>query len=448
MTETPPPDESGEAGDGGRLMNATTLPFLLGGFLGPVGTMSVISIYPELRDTFDASTSAVNWSLSGYLIPMAVFMLVSGTIGERYGRRRVTRITFIGYAIASVLCVLAPNLGVFIAARVMQGVFNAFITPLLIAGLTEQVDPARLGRAVGIYAGFQAAGGAAAPFISGVAATVNWRWTYVIIGVVAIGLATRPPSGEPRPAASAPPIRPLLTKRMASLWLSALSAAAGPIGVSVLVGVHLRDGLGVSSATTGVILLASGVTAILLSPTSGRLIDSWGPRRAALASAATVTVLTVPLGLIDVAWGLAVAWIVVAGVVGFVPVNLQHLAAVAVPDNRGGALSSVLSFRFFGHALGPVIWLPLLADDPAWAFAGAGLLGLVTLAALAVATRSSPHDADAVPADLDTPSIAHPTTPTVVRPAAPIPSTPSRTRRIRSTNTVNNIATNTDEEST
>jgi MFS family permease len=336
----------------------------------------------------------VNWSFSGYLIPMAAFMLVSGTIGERYGRRRVTRITFIGYALASLGCVLAPNLGIFVGARVLQGVFNAFITPLLIAGLTEQIDPARLGRAVGVYAGFQAAGGAMAPFISGIAATVNWRWTYVIIGVVAIALATRPPSGEPRPAASAPPIRPLLTKRMSSLWLAALSAAAGPIGIGVLVGVHLRDGLGVSSSTTGVILLASGCTAILLSPTWGRLIDSWGPRRAALVSAGSVTVLTVPLGLIDVAWGLAIAWILVAGLVGFVPVNLQHLAAVAVPANRGGALSSVLSFRFFGHALGPVIWVPLLSDDPAWAFAGAGLLGLITLFALGISTRSDSPTTD------------------------------------------------------
>lgn len=370
------------------MLTLTTLPFFLGGFLGPLGTLSVISIYPELRDTFDASTSAVNWSFSGYLLPMAAFMLVSGTIGERYGRRRVTRITFVGYAIASVGCVLAPNLGLFIAARFGQGVCNAFITPLLIAGLSEMIDPARLGRAVGIYAGFQAAGAAAAPFISGIAATVNWRWTYVIIAVIALGLATRPPSGEPRPAASAPPIRPLFTLRMSSLWLAAISAAAGPIGIAVLVGVHLRDGLGVDSSTTGVILLLSGVTAILLSPTWGKLIDSWGPRRAALVAAGSVTALTIPLGLIETAWGLALAWILVAGVVGFVPVSLQHLAALAVPSNRGGALSTVLAFRFFGHAIGPIVWLPVLADDVGWAFAGAGGLGLVTMAALFVSTSA------------------------------------------------------------
>jgi MFS family permease len=371
-----------------RVITVATLPFLLGGFLGPVGTMSVISIYPELRDTFDASTSAVNWSLSGYLLPMAALMLVSGTIGERYGRRRVTRITFIGYAIASVLCALAPNLGLFIAARVMQGVCNAFITPLLIAGLSEVIAPSRLGRAVGVYAGFQAAGGAMAPFISGLAAVVNWRLTYVVIGAVAVALAFRPPSGEPRPAASAPPIRPLLTRRMSALWLAALSAAAGPIGLGVLIGVHLRDEFGVSSSTTGIVLLVAGLSTMALSPTWGRLIDVWGPRRAALVSALSVTVLTAPLGLIGNSWWLAAAWVVGSALVGFVPVNLQHLAAIAVPDNRGGALSSVLSFRFFGHAIGPVIWVPLLADSPGWAFGGAAALGLVTLGALLASTSA------------------------------------------------------------
>ena len=87
-----------------------TLPFLVGGFLGPFGTMVVISIYPELRNAFDASTAAVTWSFSGYLFAMAVCLLVSGTIGERYGRRRVTRITFWVYALASIVAAF-DNIG-------------------------------------------------------------------------------------------------------------------------------------------------------------------------------------------------------------------------------------------------------------------------------------------------------------------------------------------------
>ena len=373
-----------------RVLTFATLPYFLGGFLGPVGTLAVISIYPELRDTFGVSTSAVSWSLSGYFFPMAALMLVSGTIGERFGRKRVTRLAFVLYAVASLGCVLAPNFGLFLAARVMQGVCNAFVTPLLIAGLAEVIPAARLGKAVGVYAGFQAIGGASAPFISGLAAVIDWRWAFVAIGMVALGLALRPPEGEPRPAASAPPIRPLLTLKMSSLCLAAVSAAAGPIGIGVLVGVYLRDGLDVSSATTGAILFASGLSIMAMSPTWGKLIDRWGTRRAALVSATAVTVCTVPLGLIESAWVLAVVWIAVAALVGFVPVNLQHLAAIAVPENRGGALSAVLSFRFLGHAIGPIVWVPLLDDSAAVAFAGAGALGVLTLAGFAMATRSTP----------------------------------------------------------
>ena len=69
------------------ILTTQTLPYLVGGFLGPFGTMAVISIYPELRQSFDASTAAVTWSFSGYLFAMAGLLLVSGTIGERLGRR-------------------------------------------------------------------------------------------------------------------------------------------------------------------------------------------------------------------------------------------------------------------------------------------------------------------------------------------------------------------------
>ena len=370
-----------------RVLTATTLPLYLGGFLGPFGTLVVISIYPELRDSFSASTQAVNWAFSGYMIPLALLLTVSGTIGERFGRRRVTRWTFVVYAAASLLCVAAPNLGLFLSARVLQGLANAFITPLLIAGLTEVTPPARLGRAIGVYTSFQAAGGAVAPFAGGLAAAVDWRWAFVAVGVVSLLLAARPPAGEPRPAASAPPIRPLLTKRMSTLWVAALTAAAGPLGLAVVVGLYLRDELGIGSAAAGIVLLLGGVGGAVMGPTWGRLLDSWGARRASSVSLTAVIVVVAPLGLITRSWVFTIVWTIAAGLIGFVVVNLQHLAAVAVPDNRGGALSSVLAFRFLGHAIGPLVWVPVFAVDPRWAFIGAGGLAIVTLLALLAATR-------------------------------------------------------------
>lgn len=376
----------------GGVLTAATLPLYLGGFLGPFGTMVVISIYPELRGSFGASTEAVNWAFSGYMIPLALLLTVSGTIGERLGRRRVTQWTFVIYAVASLLCAVAPNLGLFLAARVLQGAANAFITPLLIAGLTEVTEPQRLGRAIGVYSSFQAAGGALAPFAGGLAAAVDWRLAFVLVGVVSLLLATRPPAGEPRRATAAPPIRPLLTRRMSTLWAASFTAAAGPIGLAVVVGLYLRDELQIGSTATGVVLLLGGAGGALMGPTWGRLLDAWGSRRVSVVSLTGVMVAAAPLGWITGSVTFAAAWMVAGGLIGFLVVNLQHLAAIAVPDNRGGALSSVLAFRFMGHALGPLVWIPVFGVDPKWAFAGATGVGLITLGALVVATRTA-HEA-------------------------------------------------------
>ncbi len=369
----------------GRVLTAETLPYYLGGFLGPFGTMVVIAIYPELRTTFDATSEQVNWAFSGYLLPMAVLLLVSGTIGERLGRRRVTRTTFLAYGAASMLCVAAPTLELFVAARVLQGAANAFVTPLLVAGLTEVTDRGRLGRAIGVYSSFQAAGAALAPFVGGLLAVVDWRLIFVVVAVVAFGLATRPPHGEPRPAATAPPIRPLFSTRMVLLWVAAFSAAAGPLGIAVILGLYLRDEIGVGSTAAGVVLLFGGLAPMFLGPTWGRLLDAWGAVRASAVSVTALVVVMAPLGLLTDIASVTLVWTVGAALVGFVVVNVQHLSAIAVPDNRGGALSTVMSFRFVGHAVGPLIWVPVFSEEPALAFAGAASLGLVTLISLIAA---------------------------------------------------------------
>lgn len=370
-----------------RILTWTTLPFLVGGFLGPFGTMVVISIYPELRDSFDASTSGVNWSFSGYLFAMAVLLLVSGTIGERYGRRRVTRITFFVYAAASLLAAITPTLGLFIAARVLMGAANAFITPLLIAGLSEIIPERRLGRAVGVYAGFQAAGTAIAPFASGLIAEVDWRWTFVLVAAVSLALSLRPAPGEPRPSVDAPPIRPLFTRPMVRLWVGGFAAAAGPMGLAVLAGVRMRDQLDVSSSTAGAVLLVSGLVMMLTSPRWGSSIDQLGGAKASILAIGATVVIGATLGFFDGITGFTVGWMVLSGAVGFIALNMQRLAAIAVPENRGGALSSVLAFRFFGHATGPLIFIPILERSAPTAFAAASALGLITLAVYGGAER-------------------------------------------------------------
>ena len=359
------------------------LPLYVGGFMGPFGTVVIVPMFPELREEFDASSSAVSLGFSLYLLPFAALLLVSGTLGERWGRRRTVRGTYLLYAAASIGCALAPNLTVFILARAMQGVANAFITPLLLAGLAETVPADRFGRQVGIYSSFQAFGGGLGPIIGGVAADTNWRYAFWGTMAVSLVLALAPPQGEARRDAEAPSLRPLLSRRMVALGVAFLFAAAGPIGISVLVGVAARDVLDLSGTATGIVLFGGAMSALVLGPTWGRLLDSVGTRKLGLIAAATATVLAGVPSFATSGWALGIMWIIASAAISAIIVVFQALGASIMPTNRGGALSFLLSFRFVGHAIGPILFVPLIDWSVRGAFFMAAGLGLVTTVVIA-----------------------------------------------------------------
>src|SRR3954468_4662796 len=98
-----------------------TLPLYIGGFLGPFGGGVVAVLVPQLREAFAASTGTVAASIPAYLVPFAVLQLVSGTVGERLGRRRVVRTGYLLYAVFSVLAGLAAGIGLFLVTPGLQG---------------------------------------------------------------------------------------------------------------------------------------------------------------------------------------------------------------------------------------------------------------------------------------------------------------------------------------
>lgn len=364
-------------------MNRRLLPLFIGGLMGPFGTVVMVPMFPELRETFDATSSTIAWGYTIYLIPFAALLLVSGTLGERWGRRRTVRATYLLYTVASLACALAPNLATFLAGRAVQGVANAFITPLLIAGLAEMVAEERFGRLVGIYSSFQAFGGGIGPIVGGLAADTNWRLAFFGTAAIAALLAIWPPDGQPRADSDAPPIRPLLTARMTALSIAFFAAAAGPIGISILVGVKARDTLGVSGFAAGLILFAGAMTALALGPVWGRALDALGNRTTALIASITVTAASAALAFADGPWTLGLFWALTGGLVGFTVVVFQAIGATVVPGNRGGALSYILAWRFLGHGLGPLVWLAVFENSVRGAFLGAAALGLVTVAVFA-----------------------------------------------------------------
>ena len=362
-----------------------------GGMMGPLGTFVMLPMIPELRSTFSVTTGQIGWALWCYLVPFAGLLLVSGTIADRWGRARVLRPAVALYAVATLGCAIAPTYVWFLVARVAQGSMNAFITPLLLAMLTETAPTGRVGRVVGRYAAFQALGQLSAPMLGGIGADTNWRLAYVATAAIGALIALLLPkaSTPDEPATSSAPISPpqlrtLMRRSTLLVAATAMLAALGPVGARILVALSGRDVIGLTGSQVGVLLFAGGVAGMAAAPLWGIVLDRMGGRRAATIAIVTCSGLVALLPVAQSTWLLACVWFVAGAATQATVVSFQSLASIAAPDNRAGALSFTLSLRFSGHAIGSIVWLPVFAVSPTAAYlASAAVGGLAVVAVLA-----------------------------------------------------------------
>jgi MFS family permease len=354
-----------------------SLPLYVGGFLGPFGGGMVAVLVPQLRDAFGATTGEVAASIPAYLVPFAALQLVSGTLGERLGRRRVVRTGYLFYALFCVAAALAPGIGAFLVSRALQGVANAFLTPLLLAGLADEVAPRQIGRAVGTFAAVQTAAVALAPLVGGVLGALDWRLAFLVPAAVAAGLALLPPAdGAPRE--EAPRLRSVVTPRVGLLSAAAFAAYAGVTGVGFLVAVLAADDFGLSSIARGLLLAGFGVAGMLLGRAAGAAVDRFGRVPIVLAGAGVCAALVATLGFAPSAGALAALWFATGLGSALVWAGINTLAVEAVPGNRAGATSVVSAFKFAGNAAAPVMWLPLYHADARAGFIGAAVMAALT----------------------------------------------------------------------
>jgi len=397
-----PGDRHGVGGD--TLRRARVSAVYVGAALGPLGGGVVAPMLPQVGRSLGVSADAVALSLTVFFVPFALVQLVSGTLGERWGRRRTVRVAYLAYLVVSVVCGLAPSIGVFLAMRGLQGFANAFISPLLLAGLADMVGRDKLSRSVGIYASCQAGGQSFAPLVGGIAGATSWRWGFIAVAALAGLLAIAPPPGEPRrPGAprpgeprpgesrgvAAPRFRPLLSGRMALLSAAALTSYLGAASLPFLVALHAEDNLRLRPDLTGLVLLGFGLAGLLLGAVWGRLLERASARWCGATAALVTAAFVASVGWTGSVLALTLCWTAAGVGSSMVNVALQSLTVHAVPDNRGGALSAVSAFRFSGSALAPVAWLPFYHVHPAAAFAAAASALLVTAVALPLLGASS-----------------------------------------------------------
>ena len=150
---------------------------------------SVLSVaLPAIRASYGAGAAEVQWVVNAYLLPLSALLLLGGALGDHYGRRRLLVIGTTLFAVASVLCALAPGLELLLAGRAVQGLGAALLLPNSLALLNGAFDGESRGRAFGIWAAAGAAAAAVAPLLGGwLVGTVGWPAIFYINLPLALG---------------------------------------------------------------------------------------------------------------------------------------------------------------------------------------------------------------------------------------------------------------------
>jgi EmrB/QacA subfamily drug resistance transporter len=142
---------------------------------------------PRIGRDLDASLEGLQWIVTGYTLALAGLILLGGALGDRYGRRRVFLIGVVWFALASVGCAAAPTIGLLVAARVLQGIGGALLTPGSLALIQASFRPDDRARAVGAWSGLGGVASAAGPFLGGwLIQGPGWRWAFLINAPLAV----------------------------------------------------------------------------------------------------------------------------------------------------------------------------------------------------------------------------------------------------------------------
>ncbi|SEP85564.1 MFS transporter [Lentzea albida] len=361
------------------------------------GTIVNVAL-PRIGAEFDASVTDLQWILNGYLLALASLILVAGSLGDRFGRRRVYVVGVIWFGVASLLCGAAWNVPVLVAARVLQGVGAALLTPGALAILQSSFNREDRSRAIGAWSGLSGVATAVGPLVGGLLVQAwSWRLAFLVnlpVAALCVVLALRfvPESqddeaGHPnylsalvgalglalltgglveqsylvafaglvamiafgvvQKRSSDPLVPPELFRNRTFLVSNVLTflvyAALG--GVMVLLVLQLQISLGYSPTASGLASVPITIIMLLASSTSGRIAQRHGPRLQLI-----IGPILVGLGMLllrNVVPGASYVLGVLPGVLVFgiglaivvAPVTATVLASA--PDHHAGVASGV-----------------------------------------------------------------------------------------------------------
>ncbi len=375
----------------GRWVIAATV---LGSGMAAIDATVIGIALPTIGRDFNASLGTLQWVVTGYTLTLSSLLLLGGSLGDRYGRRRIFMIGVAWFALASAACAASSGSGQLIVTRVLQGIGGALLTPGSLAILEASFSPADRGEAIGAWSGLGGVATAAGPLLGGYLITAaSWRWIFFInvpVGATVLVLSARhvPESHDTTATGRID---------MEGAVLATVSLAA--IAYALIEGPPRGWTSGQVLAALGVGLVGT-VSFCLVeyrSPAPMLPLGLFGNRQFAVTNAVTFVVYA---GLGGVLFLLPVVLQVVdhysplASGAALLPITVVMLALSA----RSGRMAAAIGPRL-QMSVGPVVvgvGLALLGRAPRGSSYATGVLPAVVVIALGLATTVAPLTATAL----------------------------------------------------
>jgi EmrB/QacA subfamily drug resistance transporter len=154
---------------------------ILGSSMSFIDASAVNVALPIIQRELVATSDQMQWVIEAYALFLSALILVGGSLGDIFGRRKLFAIGIAIFAAASIGCAAAPNIIILIVARSIQGIGAALAVPESLALISVTFSGDERGKAIGTWSGFASLTGAAGPLIGGfLAQTASWRWVFVI----------------------------------------------------------------------------------------------------------------------------------------------------------------------------------------------------------------------------------------------------------------------------
>src|SRR5215213_8693799 len=202
-----PTSEGNTATPSSRTKRLVLVACILGSTVVTVDGTVVNVALPAIADDLGGGLAGQQWTSNAYLVTLASLLLIGGSLGDIFGERRVFVVGVAAFGATSLLCAVAPSIEVLVAARALQGVAGALLTPAALAVIVATFPPDERGRAVGAWTAWGGIGTVIGPLVGGqLVDAASWRWIFainipIVLGTVMLILRVVPAGRERDPEA-------------------------------------------------------------------------------------------------------------------------------------------------------------------------------------------------------------------------------------------------------